>query len=102
MSGEIQRTRDPDGREVVFDAATHLHLLEGGRGWLADRVDLILEAVERPDHRENDPRPDRERFYRQNALRPGRWLGVVVDFNVVPASVVTAFVQDNDPRQKQR
>ena len=102
MSAEIRRTRDPDGREVVFDAAAHLHLLEGGRGWLAERVDLIVETVERPDHRENDPRPGRERFYRQNVLRPGRWLRVVVDFEVVPASIVTAFVQDNDPRDQQR
>jgi hypothetical protein len=102
VTADIRRTRDPEGREVVFDAATHLHLVEAGRGWLVERVDLILATVERPDHRENDPRAGRERFYRQNALRPGRWLRVIVDFNVIPASIITAFVQDNDPREQQR
>jgi hypothetical protein len=51
-----------------------------------------------PDHRENDPRPGRERFYRQNVLQPGRWLRVVVDFSDDPGWIVTALVQDNDPR----
>jgi hypothetical protein len=37
-------------------------------------------------------------FYRQNALDPGRWLRVVVDFNDEPGWVVTVLVQDDDPR----
>lgn len=40
----------------------------------------FLIAVQRPDYHEKDPRPGRERFYRENALRPGRWLRVVIDF----------------------
>jgi len=102
MTAESRETTDPDGRAVVFDAASHLHLVEGRRTWLLDDLDLILGAVARPDHREDDPRPGRERFYRQNALSPGRWLRVVVDFNDVPAWVVTVLVQDNDPRETQR
>jgi hypothetical protein len=65
-------------------------------------LDLILGTVSRPDHHENDPRPGRERFYRQNALNPGRWLRVVVDFNDVPGWIVTVVVQDTDPRGTQR
>ena len=87
--GRTVRTTDPDGREVVFDATTRLHLIEGRRSWLLDRLELIIGTVSFPDHRENDPRPGRERFYRQNALDPGRWLRVVVDFNQVPGWIVT-------------
>ena len=71
-----QNAVDPDGRRVVFDAGSHLHLAQGGRGWLLDHVQTILETIARPDYREDDPRPGRERFYRQNALDPGRWLRV--------------------------
>jgi hypothetical protein len=35
---------------------------------------VILETVARPDHRNPDPEPGRERFYRQHILGPGRWL----------------------------
>jgi hypothetical protein len=55
--GQTARTTDPDGREVVFDAGTRLHLLEGHRGWLLEHIDLILATVSLPDRREDDPRP---------------------------------------------
>lgn len=100
--GHTARTTDPDGREVVFDASTRLHLVEGHRSWLLEHVDLILATASLPDHREDDPRPGRERFYRQNLLDPGRWLRVVVDFNHVPGWIVTVLVQDNDPRGTHR
>lgn len=93
-----EQVTDPDGRAVVFDASSHVHLAEGHRDWLLDHIDEILIAVQRPDYHEKDPRPGRERFYRENALRPGRWLRVVVDFNEEPGWVVTALVQDDDPR----
>jgi hypothetical protein len=82
----------------VFDAGSHLHLALGRRDWLLDEIELIMGAVGAPDHHDGDPRPGRERFYRQNALNPGRWLRVVVDFNDVPGWIVTALVQDSDPR----
>jgi hypothetical protein len=87
---------DPDGRAVVFDAGSSLHLARR-RPWLLDHVEVILGAVARPDHRALDPIADRERFYRRH-IEPGRWLRVVVDFSEDPAWVVTAVVQDNDPR----
>lgn len=91
---------DPDCREVVFDAGSHLHLALGSRAWLLDHVDAILATVARPDYRRDDPRAGRERFYRQNPLDAGRWLRVVVDFNEIPAWVVTAVIQNGDPRWK--
>ena len=86
---------DPDGRRVAVDARTLAHLARR-RPQMAEHVDAILDAIERPDRREDDPVPGRERFYRQD-LDPQRWLTVVVDFSDAPAFVVTAFVQDNEP-----
>lgn len=102
MTDEPRATIDPDGREVVFDAGSHLHLAQGRRGWLLEHLELILATVALPDYREDDRRTGRERFYRQNLLDPGRWLRVVVDFNEVPAWIVTVLVQDNDPRETQQ
>jgi hypothetical protein len=48
-------------------------------------VPAILDAIRRPDVREEDPAPERERFYRRD-LDPRRWLRVVVDFNESPHS----------------
>ena len=89
-------TTDPEGRGVVFDSGTRLHLALG-RPDLADEVDLILGTVAHPDHRTPDARPGREHFYRRH-LDARRWLRVVVDFNEEPAWVVTALVQQNPPR----
>ncbi len=83
---------DPDGRAVVFDASSHMHLAEGRRDWLLDHIDEILIAVQRPDYHEKDPRPGRERFYRENALRPGRWLRVVVGMKVKCCGWWASFV----------
>jgi hypothetical protein len=98
MEGQEQHVADPEARRVVFDAGSHLHLAEGRRSWLLDHLETILATVAQPDYREDDPRPGRERFYRQNALEPGRWMRVVVDFNDVPGWVVTVLIQDDDPR----
>ena len=103
MSDEWTRhVTDPVGRDVVFDAGSHLHLARRVRRELLDYVDAILGAVETPDFREDDPVPGRERFYRMNFIEVDRWLRVVVDFNDVPAWIVTAFVQERDPRLKPR
>lgn len=100
MDGSVQATVDPEGRRVVFDAGSHLHLAKGRRSWLLEHVDTILATVAQPDCREDDPRPGRERFYRQNALEPERWMRVVVDFNDAPGWVVTVLIQEDDPRAR--
>jgi len=103
MSLEWSRhVTDPDGRDVAFDSGSHLHLAEGRHAWLLDHVDAILDAVERPDYREDDPLLGRERFYRDYFPESGRWLRVVVDFNSEPAWVVTALDQQTDPRLRRR
>jgi len=86
---------DPDGRLVVLDQRTLDHLARRRPQMLA-HVNAILDAIHRPDLREDDPEPGRERFYRRD-LDPRRWLRVVVDFSGSPAFVVTAFVQDTEP-----
>lgn len=96
VSGRYE-TIDPDGRAVVFDRRTHGHLARR-RPQMLRHTQAILEAVSRPDHREDDPASDRERFYRRD-LDPDRWLRVVVDFAETPAFVVTAFVQDQAPEE---
>jgi len=87
---------DPDGRRVVFDAGSHLHLA-AKRPWLPDEIDTILDTVARPDLHVLDPTGHRERFYRKHPY-PGGWLRVAVDFGEEPAWIVTAVIQDNDPR----
>ena len=94
MNGR-RETLDPDGRVVVFDGRTEGHLARR-RPQMLRHPDAILDAVARPDRRESDLAPGRERFYRRD-LDPERWLRVVVDFNESPALVVTAFVQNHDP-----
>ncbi len=96
MAQEHPSTTDPDGRLVIFDAGTRLHLALG-RPDLMDEVELILGTVAHPDHRAPNAIPGREHFYRRH-LDPRRWLRVVVDFNDEPAWVVTALVQNNPPR----
>jgi hypothetical protein len=86
---------DPDGRLVVIDVRTLRHLARRRPG-MSTHIVAIMATVERPDLREDDPVPGRERFYRRD-LDPRRWLRVVVDFNDSPAFVVTAFVQHNEP-----
>ncbi len=86
---------DPDGRHVVLDERAVGHLRRRRPQMLA-HLDAILATIERPDAREDDPAPGRERFYRRD-LDPRRWLRVVVDFNETPGFVVTAFIQDTDP-----
>jgi hypothetical protein len=95
VTSERHETTDPDGRLVVLDERTLGHLARRRRQMLA-HIPAILDAVNRPDVREDDPDPGRERFYRRD-LDPKRWLRVVVDFNQSPAFVVTAFVQDTEP-----
>jgi hypothetical protein len=96
MAAEHPETSDPEGRRVVFDAGSRQHLARR-RPWLLDHINVILETVARPDHHAVDPIPGRERFYRQH-IEPNRWLRVVVDFSEDAAWVVTAVIQENDPR----
>lgn len=100
MSGEpVARSTDPDGRDVVFDERVYRHLIDWRRQHLLDQIAVIVQAVSRPDHHEDDPIAGRDRFYRYNPITE-RWLRVAVDFGEEPGFVVTALAQRTDPRPK--
>jgi hypothetical protein len=54
-----------------------------------------MATVADPEHREPDPRPGRERYFRRGG--PERWIRVVVEFAGQRDRIVTAFPQSNDP-----
>jgi hypothetical protein len=86
---------DPDGREIVLDEEAWSHVL-GDHGEMDAHRGAVMATVARPDDRQPDPRPGRERFYRRG-FGPARWLFVVVDFNESPARVVTAYGLSEEP-----
>jgi hypothetical protein len=98
VSSNHRETTDPNGRKVVFDERTERHLAQR-RPQMLKHMSAILDTMARPDTREEDPAPGRERFFRRD-LDTSRSLRVVVDFNQSPAFVVTAFVQDMRPEDK--
>jgi hypothetical protein len=61
---------DPDGRRVILDERTADHLRRR-RPQMLRHVDAILDAVSRPDTREDDPVAHRERFYREDLDHDG-------------------------------
>lgn len=77
---------------VVYADTWHDHVLHprDGHNELATHLDSVLATIGTPDHREPDPRPRRERFYKRD-VGPSRWLMVVVSFEQQPARVVTAL-----------
>ena len=91
--------QDSHGRTVEFTERSWQHItLE--RPQLLNDLDAILAAIAAPDHREQDPKPGRERFYRRHVTDKVRWLRVVVDFSETPAFIVTVFVQRKDPARQ--
>jgi hypothetical protein len=91
-----RRATDSDGRVIVFTERSWRHIM-AARPELHDQVAVILEAIAKPDLRELDPLPGRERFYRRRVTDRVRWMRVVVDFTDDPAVIVTAFVQRRNP-----
>jgi hypothetical protein len=58
-----RETTDPDGRLVRFDERTEAHLARR-RPPMVRHVPAILDAIRRPDLREEDTAPGRARVYR--------------------------------------
>ena len=94
MRGLLEE-RDPDGRRVVLDENGWEHIVHE-HAEMASYQAGVMAAVARPDHRDVDQRPGRERFWRRG-VGPSRWLFVVVDFGDSPARVVRAFGRRDDP-----
>jgi len=89
----LAETATADGtRVVLFEDTWVAHVLdrETGHPELEPHLNVVIEAIGDPDHRESDPRPARERFYK-HGVGPSVWLMVVVDFNREPARIVTAL-----------
>jgi hypothetical protein len=91
----LAQTVDPDGRTVVLDEDGWEHIL-GEHAELDLYMQEIMATVSYPDHRNPDPRPGRERYYRRD-LGPSRWLFAVVNFSETPARIVTAYANRKDP-----
>jgi hypothetical protein len=91
----LAETTDPDGRTVVLDDEGWEHILHQ-HPELAPYRHEIIAAVNSPDHRRPDPRPERERYYSRD-VGPSHWLFVVVQFNETPARIVTAYANRKDP-----
>ena len=62
---------------------------------MADLLDAVVRAIEASEYRENDLRPGRRRCYRRLGRR---WLRIALEFEGDEDRLVTAFLQDNDPR----
>jgi hypothetical protein len=92
----IAHAVSPQGRTVELTerkwAYIQRHVEMGGE------LELLLEAIRRPDFQEPDPRPGRERYWlRMQPPFQLRWLRAVVQFEGDVDRVVTAFGQDNEP-----
>ena len=83
----------------MFDFESWLHLADR-RPWLLDHVDAVLAAVVLPHHRAPDCIAGRESYYARHLLLPDRWLRVIVDHEEQPGVVVTAFIELDDPRER--
>ena len=88
----VLRTRTPDGVEVILSALVYAKIVEEHPA-VAD-LDLIDRTIREPDERRPDPRPGRERFFRRES---NLWVLAVVDFDGVPAIIVTVFSTDRSP-----
>jgi hypothetical protein len=96
QAGElIAQVANPEGRTVHLDAAAWNHVLEE-HAEMEPFLEDAMAAIARPDHREPDPRPGRERYYRLGG--PLGWIRVVTELAGDADRIVTIFPQSNDPR----
>lgn len=89
----LAEARTPEGTRVVLFEDTwfrHILLPREGHPELEPHLAAVLAVLPDPDHREPDPRPSRERFFKQD-VGPSKWLMVVVDSAQEPPRIVTAI-----------
>jgi hypothetical protein len=95
MSSEGIRRRflDPDNRVVSLTEDAWRHILEE-HVELAFCEWLVAETVTHPIDREDDVRPERERYYSEGR-GPTRYFCVVVEYIGREGDVITAFGHRN-------
>jgi len=89
----LAEKRTPEGARMVLFEDTwlrHILLAQQGHPELESHLTAVLAVLPDPDHREPDPRPSRERFFKQG-VGPNKWLMVVVDSAQKPSRIVTAL-----------
>lgn len=91
----IASIQDPAGRSVQLTEERWQHIILRHPELEPYRAE-VLDTVKSPHHRGPDPIKGRERYWRRR-VDPFPWLRVVVDFNVEPAGIVTAFPNRKKP-----
>lgn len=84
----IAVVENPEGRLVRIGAVAWNHVL-GEHPELEPFLEETMLTIQRPEHREPDPRPGRERSL--------GWIRVIAELANGADRVVTAFLQSNDP-----
>jgi hypothetical protein len=97
-SGRVAEAVDPYGRRVRFHDEAVNHVLVN-HPEMRPYLDEIMATISRPDWRELDFRPARERYYKRGA-GSSRRLVVVVDFRRSVGRVVTAYATRKGPRER--
>jgi hypothetical protein len=85
---------DPDGRIVTLSEEAWQHILEEHRE-LAPYERLVTETISHPLDRDDDVRPERERYYNEGQ-GPTRFFCVVVEYIGQEGDVITAFGHRNE------
>jgi hypothetical protein len=67
----IAKAESPEGRLVKVESRAWNHVI-GQHPEMELLLDQVVRTIERPDHREPDIRPGRERLFAR--LPTGRWL----------------------------
>jgi hypothetical protein len=92
---EIRRkVLDPDGRLVSLSQDAWEHILLG-HPELHRYESLVMATISHPHDREDDVRPERERYYTEGE-GPTRYLCVVVEYIGREGDVITAFGHRNE------
>ncbi len=91
----IATTQTPDGRQIVLRTSAWSHI-SSEHPEITKHRKAVLETAADPEVTLADPRPGRRRHYVPR-VGPSRWLRVIVDFNQVPAEIVTAHAHRKEP-----
>lgn len=90
------QTQDRNGREVAFTQSAHDHILDEHDD-MADKLDDVRIAIERPDLVTRDVRYGRRENHYWRIPTTGRWIKVVINYRPVPpqgtweGEVITAY-----------